>query len=244
MIYGWILLAGAALAVAFGLRSSSGAAAPSVGPWLPAKKEGRTLNDALLSAVLELLPTASTVLRPGDAALDPVYGGRRADAFGAPAWGYYQRKIASGSGGTTCGTVLAYWMGRAGWPLDMIDRAPTDPVAPGASFTPGLSVSKIIDGAKRRGWYQAGGMSWQPGDAYHVDHPPRVNSDHVGAVVSVSAPRADGTRIIETGDGGQGDGADVKRNLRTLSADGSTLTLDGVPARVLGTLRATPQAIA
>jgi hypothetical protein len=206
------------------------------------------MNDRLLAAVLELLPESSTVLHPGDAALDAVYGGKRPDAYGDRAWRYYQRKIGPDkSGGTTCGTTLAYWMGRAGWPSDMIDRAPDDEFgAPGAKFTPGMSVSYFVAGAKRRGWYveEAAVGVLQPGDAYHVDRPPKPNSDHVGVVISVSAPAADGTRTVETGDGGAEDGATVKRNRRTLSADGSTLTLGGAPARLLGVVRPKPEVVA
>jgi hypothetical protein len=57
-------------------------------------------------------------------------------------------------------------------------------------------------------------------------------------VLSVSAPEADGTRRVETADGGAEDGATVMRHERVLSADGSTLTLGGAPARMLGVARA------
>lgn len=214
------------------------------------------MNERLLDEATRLVP-GDVVLRPGDAALDPVYGGRVADQYGAPAWAYYSTKIGPDtSGGTTCSTVLAYLMSRAGWPMDMIDRAPTDPVAPGGGFTPGMSMSKIVYGAKhppkrsgRSVWYLDAPVEPLLGDAYHVDHPPKANSDHVGVVVRVGDRAADGTREIVTIDGGAGSGADVQRQTRVLSADGRTLTLilpNGVrvPARMLGVIRAKEEAIA
>ena len=199
------------------------------------------LNTRLLAETLKLLPSADTVLRPGDAALDPIYGGRRPDAYGEPAWGYYQRVIGTNqdgtpkSGGTTCAITLGYLMSLAGWPADMVNRLPSDPVAPGGGFTAGLPVSKIVSGAKKRGWYLPPTTPLRPGDAYHVDHW-RPNSDHVGDVVAVNG------QTVETADGGQGRGADVHRNIRVLTSDGGnrTLTLNGVPARLLGVIRATP----
>jgi len=200
------------------------------------------LNEELLRAVLATLPDASTVLQPGNAALDPVYGGRVGDRFGAPAWNYYQVLLdANGrKGGTTCGTALAYWMGKSGFPADMVNRKVDDADAPGGGFMPGSQITKEVSGAQKHGYYlkpDAVGTDWQPGDGYHVDHPPKPNSDHVGVVLAVT-PNADGTVAIETGDGGQGTGADIKRNLRVLSADGKTITLNGVAARVLGIIRA------
>ena len=204
------------------------------------------MNDQLLQAALATLPDSKTILRPSDAAIDPIYGGGRREAFGAPAWNYYQMLLdANGrKGGTTCGTVLAYWMSLAGWPADMVNRKTDDPVAPGGGFKPGVQITEETEGAKKRGWYLTPdkvGTDWSAGDGYHVDHPPKANSDHVGVVISVSA-NGDGTFTIETGDGGQEGGASIKRNLRTLSADGKTLTLDGVPARVLGVIRASDTA--
>jgi hypothetical protein len=197
------------------------------------------MNAALLGAGRDLVPDASTVLRPGDARLDPVYGGRVADVAGAPAWRYYDVKLADGSsGGTTCGVALAYLLGRAGWPADMVNRAPDDAWAPGGGFVPGLHVSKIVGGARSRGFYLGPQAGPQVGDAYHVDHPGRPNSDHVGLVKYVGAPLPNGTRAVVTIDGGQETGATVREEERVLSADGRTLTLGGVPARVLGWIRA------
>lgn len=204
------------------------------------------LNAALLSVARQLFPTPSTVLRPGDPVLDPIYGGRVADIAGGPSWGYYSVHLpgpngTTHSGGTTCGIVLAYELARAGWPKDMVNRSRLDPVAPGSGFTPGMHISKIVGGAKQRGWYRdPTSTPPQPGDAYHEDHPPRPNSDHVGGILSVSDPRADGTRQVITFDGGAGTGADAQLHTRTLSADGQSLSLDGVPARVLGWIRADP----
>ena len=206
------------------------------------------LDAALLREARALVPEGVT-LRPGDTALDPVYGGRIPDAFDSPAWRYYQERVGPGkSGGTTCGVTLAYLLGKAGWPADMVNRDPSDPYAPGGGFSVGMHIARIVSGAERpdRRWYRAPGASGdalpRPGDAYHVDHPPKLNSDHVGVVESVSAPRADGTRAVTTIDGGQGTGADVKRNERVLSADGRTLTLGMTPARVRGWIRASAPA--
>jgi hypothetical protein len=61
-------------------------------------------------------------------------------------------------------------------------------------------------------------------------------------VRSVGEPRPDGTREVSTVDGGQGTGTDARWQTRILSADGRTLSLDGVPARLLGVVRATADA--
>jgi hypothetical protein len=138
--------------------------------------------------------------------------------------------------------ALAFWMGKAGFPADMVNRKVDDADAPGGGFMPGSQITKEVGGAQKHGFYMkpdAVGTDWQPGDAYHVDHPPKANSDHVGVVVAAT-PNADGSVTIETGDGGQGSGADIKRTLRTLSADGKTLTNNEtrIAARVLGIIRA------
>jgi len=194
------------------------------------------LNAALLAAGHELLPAPSLILRPGAPELDPVYGGRLPGG-GDGKWRYYET-----GHGTTCGVTLAYLMGRAGWPGDLVNRDPDDAYgAPGGGFEIGAHISKIVGGALRRHWYlePGPGVVPRPGDAYHVDRPPKVNSDHVGLVESISSPRSDGTRLLVTVDGGQGaTGADVKRSTRTLSADGRTLATNGAPARMLGWIRA------
>jgi hypothetical protein len=211
-------------------------------PEKPEKKGKRTLNDALLDANLKFVPDATTVLSPGNPILDVAYGGRLPDMHGGPAWKYYQTYLddAKKSGGTTCSTWLAYVMALAGWPAEMIDRSTTDP-APGGGFTPGWSMTKIVAGAQRKGWYRkkpAAG-DWQRSDVYHIDHAEKPNSDHVGQVLEVGDPQPDGTRRVVTLDGGQGQpGYHVQWQTRILSADGSTLTLQGVPARVLGLIRA------
>lgn len=256
------------------------AEAPS--PWLPPAprtpptrlaRKSSPMNDKLLAAALADLPDASAVVRPGDPDFEAAAGGRRPDYLGAPAWRYYSTFASvdpAGNkrwGGSTCSTFLGKWMGQAGWPGDLLDRAADDPVAPGApgtSFQPGASLSREVAGAKRRGWYvpaDSEGFDLRPGDAYHVDHEGRPNSDHVGVVKGVGDPRTDGTREVVTIDGGQGaavqlPGADAAANAalsrgasarwqtRTLSADGRTLTLGSAPARVLGVIRATPEAVA
>ena len=216
-------------------------------PATPTKKRTGKLNDDLLAAALAVVPPG-TVLHPvlgtPDPVLDPVYGGRKPDMNGAPAWAYYQMilgKNPDGSvrkGGTTCVITLTYFAALAGWPKEMINREPTDQWATGGGFTPGSM--KFLDVAKKRSWYKSGAAigDWQATDAYHIDHVGKPNSDHVGLVETVSDPAADGTRQIGTIDGGQGTGADIQRNTRTLSADGKTLTLNSVPARVLGVIRA------
>jgi hypothetical protein len=209
------------------------------------------MNEDLLTAGTALVPTGTTlhpVLGTPDPVLDPVYGGRGPDMNGAPSWKYYQMILgrnADGSvrkGGTTCVITLTYLMGLSGWPKEMINRDPADQWATGSGFTPGSM--KLISVAKKLGYYKDpvtafSGDGWQAGDGYHIDHPEKPNSDHVGMVSAVSAPAADGTRTVETIDGGQGTGADITRSLRKLSADGKTLTSPlGVSARVLGIIRA------
>ena len=203
------------------------------------------MNDSLLAAALQQISDAETVIQPGSPEFNAVGGGPQFVCCGQPAWPYYQMVVSIApprSGGTTCSTFLAYWMSVAGgWPADMIDRKPTDADAPGGGFVPGLSLSKIIAGAKKRGWYhdaQAGDVGLQPGDIYHVDHPAHPNSDHVGIVREVRDPGPDGTREIGTIDGGQGSGADARWQTRILSADGKTIALDGIAARLLGVVRA------
>ncbi len=222
--------------------------AAAIAAWLPLSAYGLggvlpPLNAALLAVATQLFPNNATVLQPGSPLFDVIHGGRRPDAFGAPSWGYYSIFVgrnADGSprsGGTTCGVVLGYELARARWPADMINRLPTD-AAPGSGFDIGMHVTKFIAGARERGWYHGAPFEPQPGDGYHADHPPKPNSDHVGVIVSVSAPRADGTREVVTVDGGQPPGWYAHRNTRILSADGRTLTLSGVPARVVGYIRA------
>lgn len=238
------LAAGAALAVVVGVyaisrrrpTSSGGRAHDRKGP----KVDEPTLNDRLLAAARELVPPGSPPLTPDapGGPLDAAYGGRLANAYGRPAWSYYQELTGpSKSGGTTCGVALAYFMSLARWPSQMINRSTTDPVAPGGGFVPGLHISKIVGGAQGRGWYLRPATAWQPGDVYHVDHPPKPNSDHVGVVESV-IPLPGGTYSVSTIDGGQGPGDYVSRQTRILSADGKTITLNGVQARVLGIIRA------
>jgi hypothetical protein len=204
------------------------------------------LNRAALDAARAMLPPGAT-LRPDDAAIDPVYGGRKGELHGAPVWTYYQTVLGESedgtvrSGGTTCGIALAYVLGQAGWPRDMVNRRVDDPWSPGGGFEAGAHLMRLVGGAKRRGWYLGPGASgaWRPGDVYHVDHPPKINSDHVGLVERVEALSGGGARVT-TIDGGQERGAVIARRVRVLSADGRTLTLDSVPARVLGVIRASP----
>ena len=274
MILPWLLALGAVAALALTLRSDTAS------PWLPApsptKPRGKSnpMNDRLLAAALADLPDASAVVSPGSPTtgdrFDAAAGGRRPDYLGAPAWAYYTTFASvapDGSkrwGGSTCATFVAYWMAKAaGWPASMVDRSPADAFgAPGSGFQPGMSLAKVVGGAKAAGLYvtaDSPGFEFRPGDVYHQDHPPAANSDHVGVVRSVGEPRADGTREVVTVDGGQGaavqlPGADAAANAalsrgasarwqaRVLSADGRTLSLGGVPARLLGVVRGAPAA--
>lgn len=196
-----------------------------------------TSNPKILAAALALLPSPSDHLEPPDAGLDPVYGGRRGEMFGAPSWRYYQTRLdASGrSGGSTCGIVVGYLAGLAGWPRELLNRAADDAWAPGERFTPGHPIIALVGGAKAAGLYIPAPVELRPGDVYHVDHPPKPNSDHVGIVMSVDG------QTVGTLDGGQGSGATIKRNVRQLSPDGRTIALDGLPAHLLGVIRAEGQ---
>lgn len=282
MILPWLV----ALAVAAALTLAARRAGEAPSPWLPAspatppaksRRKISPMNDRLLAAALADLPSPTSVVAPGSTAFDAAAGGRRPDYLGAPAWAYYATFASvdpAGNkrwGGSTCATFLAYWMARSnvgadgGWPAAMIDRAPDDAYgAPGSGFQPGASLSKVVGGAKAAGIYVAAdstGFELRPGDAYHQDHPPAANSDHVGVVQSVGPPRGDGTREVQTIDGGQAakvvvPGADAAANatlsrgasarwqVRVLSADGRTLSLGGVPARLLGVARGAPNVLA
>jgi hypothetical protein len=178
---------------------------------------------------------------------DAILGGRRGEVFGGPAWGYYQTWVGPSeaqrvSGGTTCGIVLAYLLAKSGAPVDMVNRLPTDPVAPGSGFVPGAHISKALAGAKKAGLYIDKPRRLVPGWAYWIDHEGRPGSDHVGTVYAVGPVKPDGTREVLTADGGQTCPNDqpstqcMKFQTRTLSADGSTLTLAGSVARLLGAI--------
>jgi hypothetical protein len=104
-----------------------------------------TLDARLLASSLALLPTNKTVLSPPGPAIDAVLGGRSKSK--KDIWRYW-----SSADGGPSGVVASYLIGKAGWPLDMVNRARDDAWAPGSGFEPGKDVEKAKDGAKKRGW--------------------------------------------------------------------------------------------
>ena len=224
-------------------------APPSSGPastssTAPSSTPPDTLGGRVLQVARELWPTPSTVIQQPAPLWDQILGGRVADLYGGPAWAYFATYVGEKdgkkvSGGTTCAILASYVLSRAGAPAAWINRLPTDPVAPGAGFTPGAHFPKMLNGAKAGGFWLDRPPTLLPGDLYFVDHPPKPNSDHVGLVLERGPLRADGTREITTGDGGQtcASGQCAKIATRILAADGSTLTRDGIAARVLGAIR-------
>lgn len=114
---------------------------------------------ALLRAALEALPSESSILEPPSSLWDAILGGRVADAFGRRAWRYYAEVVGKNpdgtdrKGGTTCGIFAAYCAAKAGWPATMINRASDDRWAPGSGFRAGDHISKMLDAAKKMGWF-------------------------------------------------------------------------------------------
>lgn len=201
-------------------------------------KRGKSMSDDLRSAALEVLPSKDAVLQPPDPTWDAILGGRKGDSFGGAAWGYFavyvnEKDGKKVKGGTTCGIFAAYCAGKAGWPVEMVNRKPDDPVAPGASFVPGAHILRVYEGAQKRGWIKKG-VAPEPGDYYCVTHEgatydgKAVSGEHVGVVIDVSDAAADGTRKVTTADGGQSNAKGEQcahQNARTWYPDGRlTLT--------------------
>ena len=227
-----------------------------------------SLNGRLRAAALHDLPDPSTVLTLGNPTWDVVLGGRKPYYLGGPTWGYYSTFAGENpdgtkrKGGTTCGTVAAYWLSKAGFPADMIDRAPTDP-APGGGFTPGASISKVLAGAQKRGWLLTGKLApaavagvgvaaststlvLQPGDYYCIVHDGATydgkasSGEHVEVVLDVSSPNAAGDRSVRAAAGGQkcGENECARWVTRTLTAGGQ-MVRDGEARRLAWIVRAT-----
>ena len=103
-----------------------------------------TLDARLLAASLALLPTHKTLLVPPNPQLDAVLGGRRGDGL---SWRYWSK-----GNGSPSGVVGSYLIGKAGWPMDLVNRAKDDDWVQGDGFVRGADVEKIREGAKKRGW--------------------------------------------------------------------------------------------
>lgn len=227
-----------------------------------------TPSARLRAVALVDLPDAATILTLGNPLWDLMLGGRKPDYLGGPAWGYYSTFAGLNpdgtkrKGGTTCGTVAAYWAARAGFPADMIDRLPTDP-APGSGFTPGASISKFYQGAQRRGWVRTGGIPGPhlaglagpplaipqavivPGDYYCIVKDGATyngqpsSGEHVEVCLDVSAPNAKGDRTVRSAAGGQecGDKQCAHWVTRILTT-GGMLVRDGEARRLAWIVRA------
>lgn len=221
---------------------------------------GFSPNERLRLATLEALPDRNSVLEPPMPLWDAILGGRKGEYLGAPSWGYFS--VYSGTnpdgtkrkGGTTCEIFVAYCMAKAGWPLDFINRAKDDPVAPGAGFNAGMHAVKIKAAAQQRGWivtppHGVAGPDTPlmiAGDAYCTTRPGAtydgkpVSGEHMGIVLDVSEPNAAGQRTVVTADGGQ---TNVKGeqcahwNTRTLFPDGR-LVANGVESKLEWVVRA------
>jgi hypothetical protein len=101
-----------------------------------------TLDARLIASSLALLPTHKTVLQPPDVHMDAVLGGRTKDG-----WRYWSK-----DDGSPSGTLVSYLIGKAGWPVDMVNRARDDAWAPGDGYVPHGAIAKLRDGAKTHGW--------------------------------------------------------------------------------------------
>lgn len=189
------------------------------------------LQERLIQIATNYLPSSKSTLGEPDPRWDAILGGK----VNADEWKVYSRNF-----GTTCGVVAAAWLEEAGGPPDMINRA-----APkGSGFKPGWHIIKIVEGAKKRGWYRAPSKGelpeLNPGDFYGSNHPAKdkktgktIDGTHIGLVLSVE--RVGDELHIETADGGQGSwtkqfAARKKRVLRISS--GNTPYIDGtmIPA--------------
>lgn len=208
---------------------------------------------ALKQAALDTLPDKYSILTGDDPTWNEMLGGNKSTYLGGDSWRYYS--VFAGEnpdgtkrkGGTTCGVVAAYWASKAGWPADMINRAPDDPFAPGGGFTNGAHISKIHEGARKRGWLIS---SPSADDVRAGDYLCMVRSgatydgkaasgEHVDVVLDVGEPDSSGKRTITTADGGQSCGGSqcAHWNERVLTGDGM-LTGVGEPARLAWIVRA------
>ncbi len=189
------------------------------------------LASRLLQVALNYLPESKSRISEPDPRWDKILGGRTS----ADSWKYYSRNF-----GTTCGVVAASWLEEAGGPPDMINRDPPG----GSGFKNGWHIIKIMEGAKKLGWFRkpTNGQlpDLQPGDFYGSNHPAKdkktgavIDGTHIGTVLSVD--RSGDTMTIETADGGQGDWIhqSAARRKRTLFiSKGATPYIDGtlIPA--------------
>jgi len=167
------------------------------------------LRSKFLSTILADLPDSSSVIHDTDSRFDALMGGKIAKGK----WKRYEYPF-----GTNCLVTLVGWLIDAGAPADMLNAEPPE----GAGFTPGAHGTKLIAGAKSRGWYKTpvkGQLpDFRPGDIFLLNHG-NGNNTHGGAVVSVT-PSADGQSLsVETADGGQGTRTDqeITRQTRTFT---------------------------
>lgn len=167
------------------------------------------LRANLLRTVLADLPEPKSVLTEPSERWDHLLGGRTV----AGAWKRYGRV------GTTCAVVVGGWLIDVGGPPEMINAAVEDG---GSGFVIGQPVARLIEGAKKLGWFRSAKRgelpSFRPGDIYWInrDTGTTVDGSHVGVVLS-AAVQNDGSLRVETADGGQkvGGNEGATRNVRT-----------------------------
>lgn len=171
------------------------------------------LRSDLLNVILQDLPTSASTIDRSSARFDQLMGGKLATGM----WGRYQTNF-----GTSCAVTVTGWMLDAHAPPDMLNA----PAPGGGGFVPGAHFTRLMDGAKRRGWWRTPSPGQtpdvRPGDIYMSQHGP--NTEHMGVVVAVT-PNADGSLTVETADGGQVSsaalsGPDIKRQFRTFTKGG------------------------
>lgn len=210
---------------------------------------GHVLADALVNAALADLPDSTTVLGEPDPRWDEILGGK----LSPNAWRYFERGY-----GTTCAVVAGDWMKEAGWPADLINRAPEDGgtatmTSDGqhlAKGSIGAHISKMHDGARARGWLHEPSKGvlpdLAPGDILGTEHDVvdkdgnHTRGEHVDVVLSVTT-QDDGTLAIETADGGQPDSQGrqaAKRRTRTVHANGAVVSPGSGNATVAWWIRA------
>jgi hypothetical protein len=103
-----------------------------------------TLGARLVAASLAFLPAPHVVVGPRDLVLGAALGGREGERDG---WRYWVAGDRSPSA-----VIGAYLLAKSGWPTDMVNRGERDAWAPGSGHARGQDLTKVYEGAKRRGW--------------------------------------------------------------------------------------------
>lgn len=171
------------------------------------------LRRDFLNVILQDLPDPTSTIDRSSERFDALMGGKT----GNGTWGRYARNY-----GTSCAVTVTGWLLDAGAPPDMLNA----PAPGGGGFVPGAHFARLMDGAKKRGWWKTATPGQtpdlRPGDIYMIQHGPQT--EHTGAIVTVTT-NADGSITANTADGGQisstaVSGPDVARQDRTFLPGG------------------------